>query len=256
VDPADRQVIRTATLAVRVENVRDAAQSAATIAQNAKGLVAGENRSLDEDRSVAEMTIRVPGDEFEATLTALSALGQEENRAIKTDDVTEASLDLDARITSQQASVNRVRALMARANTIGEIVSVEGELTRREAELAALVQRKRTLGDQVQYSTISLSLRGPAAVTPEPPQEDESGFLVGLKDGWNAFLSTVGAVLTVVGAILPFLLIVGPLVVLFWWLRRRAAAANAARYDAHTGAVPSAYGLTPATPTPAPTDKP
>jgi hypothetical protein len=253
VDTADRQIIRTASLAVRVENVRDAAQSAAGIAQAAKGHISGENRSLDEDSSIADLTIRVPGDTFEATLTKLSELGREENRTIKTDDVTEAALDLDARIASQQASVSRVRALLARATTIGEIVSVEGELTRREAELASLVQRKRNLTERVDYSTITLSLRGPTAQVTEPA--DESGFLAGLKDGWNAFVSTIGAILTVLGAILPFLIVIVPLVVLFWWLRRRAAARTAA-YDSRVGAVPAAYGLTPApaTPGPAPTD--
>ena len=252
VEPADRQIIRTATIGVRVEDVKKAAEDAAGIASAAKGLVAGENRSLDSDRSTAELTIRVPGEAFETTLTALGELGREESRLIKTDDVTEASLDLDARITSQQASVTRVRALMARATTIGEVVAVESELTRREAELAALVQRKRGLADQVSYSTITLSLRGPTAVAPGPPAEEETGFLAGLKDGWNAFVSTLGGILMVVGAILPFLLILVPLAVLFWWLRRRSVAAANARYGERAGTVPTAYGLPPAEPTSTP----
>src|SRR5262249_45568847 len=142
----------------------------------------------------------------------------------------------DARLATQKASVERVRALLARAQTIGEIVSIESELTKREAELASLQQRKDKLAGQVALSTITLSLRGPAA--PEPARED-TGFVAGLRNGWSAFLGSITIVMTVAGWLLPWLLAIGvPIWLLVWLLRRRRRPAPASAPAVATGTAP------------------
>ena len=68
----------------------------------------------------------------------LAQLGDEQTRSVQTQDVTESLVDVESRLVTQQASVDRVRALLAKANTIGEVVSIESELTKREADLDSL----------------------------------------------------------------------------------------------------------------------
>jgi cytochrome c oxidase assembly factor CtaG len=49
----------------------------------------------------------------------------------------------------------------------------------------------------------------------------------GLKAGWKAFAASIRVVLTVLGALLPFILVIGvPLWLVFWWLRRRTRVAQ------------------------------
>jgi len=217
---AERSLIYTGSITIRVEKVVDAADRAITIATGLGGVVGADKRSLDAGRSEATLVLRVPADKFAAALNELSRqLGDEESRSIQTEDVTEAMIDLDTRLATQRASVERVRALLARARTIGEVVSVEGELTRREAELASLEQRKERLADQVALSTITVNLRGPEAPGEKEP---EQGFIAGLKAGWDGFLASVQVVLTVVGWLLPWLVVVGlPVWFAVWLLRRR-----------------------------------
>jgi len=68
-------------------------------------------------------------------------------------------------------------------------------------------------------ATVAMTVRSVAA--PPPAQEDHSGFLGGLAGGWDAFLIFGGGLLTVLGAIAPFLLIVVPLAWVGWRLNRR-----------------------------------
>lgn len=246
IEPQQRSMIYTGTMSVRVEDVNTAANRAIDIATVAGGHVGADQRTLDDQRSEARITLRVPADKFDDTLTELAKLGTEEGRAIQAQDVTEVVLDLDARLASQQTSVDRVRALLARAQTIGEVVSVESELARREADLAALQARKRGLSDQVALSTITVTLLGPAAPTPKPDQP-ETGFLAGLKNGWKAFLASIEIVLTVVGALIPWLVAVGLPVWLVVWLLRRRNRARATVAPATPGVAPT-YGLPPAPP--------
>jgi hypothetical protein len=221
VAPEARSIIYTGSITVAVDDVRSAADRATTVATGAGGFVGADKRSLLDGRSEAQLVLRVPAAAYTATLDAIGGLGDEEARSGAQEDVTEAVVDLDARIASQQASVSRTRALLARADTIGEIVSVESELTKREAELASLQARKRSLADRVDLSTITVFLHSKG--TPPPPTvEPDSGFVAGLKSGWRAFVSSVQVLLTILGALTPFVIAIGgPVWLLLWWMRRR-----------------------------------
>lgn len=221
--PVDtRSIVYKGELTVRAKNVSEAAAKASTIATGAGGVIAGDNRQSNDVDETADLVLRVPSAAFHSTVNKLSKdLGEELNRGLNSEDVTEAVVDLDARIAGQKASVDRTRALLARAQQIGEIVTIEQELARREGELASLQARKRALSDQVTLSTITLHLIGPRAEAPKV-EDDTPTFLSGLAAGWDAFTSTVNWALVIFGAMLPFLAAIAiPVVVLVWIVRRR-----------------------------------
>ena len=67
----------------------------------------------------------------------------------------------------------------------------------------------------------SVELSTPEKYVPPPDALQDAGFLSGLKAGWNALGDAVVVMLTVLGAVLPFLL-VGALVGLPAWIGLRA----------------------------------
>ncbi len=219
----ERAVVRTATLVVEVDDVRKAADSARTLAQGAGGELAGEQTASGTKEGRAVLTLRVPGTKLDATVGKLAALGSERERAVSTEDVTEALVDLDSRVATQQASVARVRALLARASGLGDVVKIEGELAKREAELDSLTARMRAVEDRVAMSTITLTLLGEG--TPLPTEDEEPvGFTGGLERGWDAFTATARVVAATTGTLLPFL----PFLLLAAWGLRRWLARSAA----------------------------
>jgi Domain of unknown function (DUF4349) len=220
----ERSLIYTGTITVKVTQVANAADQAIAIASGLGGVVAGDNRTIDADRSQAIVILRVPSERFTSTLDAMAKLGTEESRQVQAQDVTDSLVDLDARVATQEASVNRVRDLLARAQTIAEIVTLESELTRRQAELDSLKQRRAKLSGLVALATITVVLHGPAASI-DGPTEPETGFMAGLKAGWNGFLASVKIVLTVAGWLLPWAIALGvPLWFALWLSRRRRPA--------------------------------
>jgi hypothetical protein len=206
-DPVqERALIYTGTITVQVESVAQAADEAIAVAVGVGGFVAGDNRTIEEDRSQATLVLRVPADQFSSTLDRLARLGTEQSRQVQAKDVTEELVDLDARIATQQASVDRVRELLARAETIAEIVSLENELTRRQAELDSLLQRRATMAGLVDLATITLILHGPSGPVEEEP---ETGFVAGLRAGWHGLLVSVEILLTLLGWLLPWAVVFG-----------------------------------------------
>jgi hypothetical protein len=220
-------LIRTAELTVVVHDVPAQAAAAGAAARAAGGAVAGDDRSGSGADAHATLVLKVPPEKMDAMLDRLGRLGREQSRSSSTQDVTQDVADVDARVASMQASIARVRAILSRAERIGDVVSVEGELSRRTTELESLQARQRALAGQVNYATITLSLTADRAAAPAPPP-DRAGFVGGLRDGWHAFAATLGWVFTALGAVLPFLLLAVPVAVAVLLRRRRLTAAPSA----------------------------
>jgi hypothetical protein len=215
-----RSLIFTGTVSVRVANVDRAAVDATSLATAAGGFVGGDDRSSDKDNAQARLTLRVPSARFSTVVSGISNLGKEEKRQLSTEDVTDQVTDVDARIATGQAGVDRVRDLLAKAQNIGEIVSLETELSRREADLESLKSRKNKLDDLTTLSTITAVLLGPQAAT-VGVQKHSTGFLAGLKTGWHSFTASMAVLLTLLGALLPWLAVLAvPAGLAAWWLRR------------------------------------
>jgi hypothetical protein len=216
----ERSLIYTGTMTVRVASVVAAADQAIAITMGLRGIVAGDNRTIDVTGSQATLVLRVPADQFTSTLDAFGRLGGELNRQVNAEDVTDQLVDLDARIATQQASVNRIRQLLAKAQTIADIVSLEDELTTRQADLDSLTQRRAKMGGLVSLATITLILVDSTGSVATKPQE--TGFMAGLRSGWHGFLVSVKGVLTVAGWLLPWLIAIGaPVLIVLWILRAR-----------------------------------
>ena len=212
----DRKLSRSARLELTATKVVDVVAQARGIAQGAGGYT-GQESTGDE---MATLSLAVPADKLDGVLDQLSHLGTSlVKRELNTQDVTEQVVDVEARLATQRASVERIRALLARAASVSEIASVESELTSREATLESLEQQRNSLAGSVAMATVAMTVRSVAA--PAPAEADHSGFLGGLAGGWHAFLVFGGGLLTVLGAIAPFLLFVVPLGWLGWWLHRR-----------------------------------
>ncbi|MEU4158388.1 DUF4349 domain-containing protein [Actinoplanes sp. NPDC026670] len=203
-----RSIIYTGSITIRVDNVTDNAAKVTGIAAGAGGFVGGDERHSGDGSSTATIKLRIPADKFSTVIDQIAGIGNEENRGINTEDVTEAIVDLDARIEVQKARVESGKRLLAEAKSLDDLVMLEREVATRESDLASLEAKKRRLSDLTSLSTITVILLGPNA-TVSDDGDDPAGFLGGLANGWNALVASLGVLLTVLGALLPWVIAFG-----------------------------------------------
>ena len=91
-------------------------------------------------------------------LSGLSEIGEVRNQIVSTEDVTGAVVDLESRISTSEASVERLRELLTDAATIEVVAELETQLLDRETTLEVLRGRLRSLRDRVALATINLTL--------------------------------------------------------------------------------------------------
>lgn len=199
-----RSLVFTAEVALEVEDVHRAADRAVAAAEAAGGFAADDRREAG-DRPSADLVLRVPAPRYSDTLRSVTDLGEVVSQSASAEDVTDQVVDLEGRIATARASVERLRGFLDRATTVQDVASLEGELARREADLESLEGRLAVLGDQVQLSTIAVTVDRPGDAPVEEEDDDAGGFLGGLRRGWDALAAVTGATLVVVGALVPFL---------------------------------------------------
>lgn len=217
---ASQQIVRRGESSLLVKDVPAAAAKVRALATAAGGVVLNESLSGTAGGTDprGSMTIAVPADRFDDTMNQLAQVGDVVSRRTSADDVTATYVDTESRLATMRASVERVRTLMGQATKIEDIVALEAELSRRQADLESLEAQLRSLKDQVARSPITIELstnRTDLAAT-------GGGFMAGLAAGWRAFTASLVFLLTALGALLPFAVALAVVLLpLLWWLRRR-----------------------------------
>lgn len=226
----DRKVARSASVWVRVDNVDSAIIKVRAAAAAAGGVVAAEETSggVDGKDRYSMLTLQVPADKLDATLTRLAEVGTVAQQNVSSVDVTTQVVDIDSRVATLKASVARMQAMMAKAETVSDLVAIESELTTRQAELESLESQQKQLAAMVALAPITVTLS-----TTTAPEPVDNPFLRGLKQGWTAFLDSIEGLLVFLGGVLPFLVVAGlvawPIIA---WRRRVAASRRASEASA------------------------
>lgn len=152
-----RQIIYTAEIVVQVDDVPAATAQANRAIAEVGGFLFGQT-TVAGSRPETVLTYKVYPEDFDRAMAALGGIGTVEHQSIHTDDVTERIVDLQSRITTAELSVERVRGLISNASDIKGIVELEQQLLERETLLEQLKGRLRTLQNQVDLATITLTI--------------------------------------------------------------------------------------------------
>lgn len=219
---SDRDVVVTASLFLSDQSPLEVADAAQAIAEDAGGRVDArtDTPSRASGAPWSELVIRVPSAELDATMRALSGIATVVESSIDRRDVTGTMTDVTARIGALDASIDRLLDLLAEAESTADLITIESELTMRQAERDSLAAEQEDLAESVAFSTISVSVGVPSVVERSGPRDFWEGLGAGFAS-LGAFLT--GAVI-VLGVLLPWLLVLAVVGALVWWgLRARAA---------------------------------
>ena len=236
-DVMSRAVIRKGNVELRAEDVGQAQAEVQKVVNRYFGQVTEEKTTTDDDGNPAytNMVLRIPTERFADAMDALKGTADAELVAANSseDDVTTKLIDTRTRLAAQKQSIARITVLFDRAQSIRDIMAIEAELSRRQADLDSLERQAAYLRGQTSLSTITVSIDEIPAKVQKKAEDDKSGFLAGLSAGWGA-LTTFGVGLaTALGALLPWLIVLGivgpPAYLLVRAVRRRISAGKSGR---------------------------
>lgn len=215
-----RQVISTGDISLVTKDVADTRADILHAVAGWNGWVANEETSADDHGNVKHvwLTLRVPSARFDDAMSGVAGLAHATHQSRSAKDVTTKVIDTNARVRAKQRAVAQLERLLDRANTLGQVIRLEGDISQRQAELDSLKHQQAYLKDQTSLSTITVDVsleKSAAAAT------HHTGLFHGLRAGAHAFKVTVLAALTAVGAVAPFAALAAVIGVPVWLIRRR-----------------------------------
>lgn len=191
--PADRKLIRNITIDAETEDL--ATLTDALIARTAQlgGYV--ESKDLRNGsqysgyvRRTLSLTVRIPAEKADEFVAQVSENSNIVSSTESIDDVTLQYVDTESHVKALETEQERLLALLDKAETLKDIITLEDRLTDVRYELERYASYLRTMDNQVTYATIRLSVTEVKEYTPvieeEPTvwQRISVGFKRSIKD--------------------------------------------------------------------------
>lgn len=209
------KVIKNGSMTLQVSSVDAVMAQLTSVAGSAGGYVSSSTLTDpgDHQPSSGDVTLRVPEASFESVVNQARALGKPSQLTISGQDVTSQYADLKARLQAVQATISQLQLIETKAQSIGDILAVEQEISSEQTQADQLQGQINVLDDQTTYASLSVHVvqqQKKAAVVPPPPG--------GITKAWDharhSFASGVESVIAALGGIAVFLLFTAIVLVL------------------------------------------
>lgn len=218
----DKKIIKNAILSVEVKDYVRFNELVRTAVKQSGGYIAQEEQNESDYKIENSITIKVPVDQFDQTVAALTP-GKEKVlvRKITSQDVTGEVVDTKSRLEAKRQVRLRYLDLLKQAKNMEEILQVQNEINDIQENIEAAAGRINYLTHSAAFSTIQLGyfqVLNPQARDVETPP----GF-------GQKVLTALTAGLEWVGELVLLLLTLWPVwLVLFtaWWIYRKYRAAK------------------------------
>ena len=160
---SNRLIIKDAEIKLLVENSDVAIDRITQVVSDVGGYIISSRVWYkdwgDESYKYSNITIGVPADQFERSLSRLRglALRVTDEKAIG-EDVTDQFVDLQSKLENLQATRERVLGFLDQAETVEEALAINEELSKIEGQIEELQGRSNYLSDRSAFSTITITI--------------------------------------------------------------------------------------------------
>ncbi len=203
-----RKIVYNADMTVTVD---DPAAALSVLVEKAKalgGYVSGSYSTTDDQgTNYAYATLKVPADQLEALVTAANALGKVNDYRLSSDDISQNYYDIQARLTSAKAEEQQLLEILAKCETVEDILAVRQSLSNVRADIESYTGQIKLWDNLVAYATLNITVNR----TPKTAVEGENELITMWKasDVWNrmarGFQNSARFVVNAIGAIGIFL---------------------------------------------------
>lgn len=157
--PANAKIIYTAEMDLETKEFDQASQALADTVADLGGYF--ESRSLNQGGQYRSLscTVRIPVENFVAFLDRAGEAAHVTSRHEDQEDVSENYYDQEARLTTQRTKLERLQELLAKAESMEDIITLESAISETELQIEYLTGSLRKYDSLISYSTVNLYLR-------------------------------------------------------------------------------------------------
>ena len=227
-----RKLIRTVRLSAETEDYTAFMDGLKARVDQCGGYLESVDASTSGSRPSASVTIRVPANRLNEMSDAIAQSTNILHRSESQEDVTLQYVDTESRVSALRTEQERLNELLAKAETLDDILSIEDRMAEVRYQLESAESRLRVLANQVDFATIYLDVRQVEVYTPVVEEgfweHIGHGFVASLNEVWSFLKDLFSSI--IIG--LPYLLLVALVVLIIILIGRKVHKKNKARREA------------------------
>ena len=155
----ERKLIKNGSISIEVKEIKAEKVKIDALLKKYRAYFDNETNNSFENFTVLTLTIRIPSQNFEKFITEIENGGNKiKNKEISTEDVTEEYIDLETRLQNKRKFMTRYQELLKSAKSIKEMLEIQEKIRSLEEEIESATGRLKYLSNQVNYSTLQLSI--------------------------------------------------------------------------------------------------
>jgi hypothetical protein len=154
-----RKIIKDGRMEIRVKILEEGKIQVDSLVKKFNGYYAEETFNNQDYSHDFSLKIRIPSEKFELFIAqAESAVGELVFKSISSRDVTEEFIDLETRLKNKKNYLNRYGELLKQAKSVKDILEIEEKTRVIEEEIESTEGRLKYLNNQVDFSTLELTI--------------------------------------------------------------------------------------------------
>lgn len=215
---SDRKLIRTVYLNVETYDFDELTTLIASKVSALGGYI--ENSSVDGNISSssrsADYTLRIPKANADSFITSIDDQSNVTHRSENMEDVTLQYVDIRSRKESLQTEYRRLEELLAQAEDVEELIYIESRMSEVRYEIESIESQLRTYDNQVDYTTIHLTVYEVMEYTEPEPVDDSVGARIsrGYKKAFENISTFLQDLLVAIAVAIPYLIIIAILILI------------------------------------------
>lgn len=148
--------VETKEFDILIDNINEKIQELEGYVESSN--VSGRSYYYNNDLRRAKIVARIPKDSLDSFTDNISEIANVINSTSDTENVTLQYVDIESRKKSLEIEQERLWALLEKEETIEDIITLESRLSSIRYELQNYESTLRTYDNQVEYSTVTLSI--------------------------------------------------------------------------------------------------
>jgi hypothetical protein len=209
--PSGQHLEIAATVSVQMphDHFEDGLNSVIGIVTNEHGYLAGSTSNANGGAlRQGSFTFEVPVDNFQDTINRLKDVGKFLGWNTNSKSHDSEYVDLKARLNSANLQLAAFNALLAKATSISDIITIEQQVAQVQQQIEQYQGQLNYLDSITQYSTITVELSEKGAAPAPRPQTDQWGFAASLSQVVHNLAAIANGLILVLGTLLPVLVLV------------------------------------------------
>ncbi len=155
----DRMIVRTGNMTLVVDDIAGTINRITQIAAEHQGFVVSSQSWKEGQLLRGTISIRIVAGDYDMVVHEIGSLAVDiTSQTTSSQDVTEEYIDLDAQLKNLQATEQQLLQVMAKAETVEDILAVQRELTNTRDSIERTQARMQYLERTSSYSLINIQL--------------------------------------------------------------------------------------------------